>query len=121
MNLRKKKERIFLYHLLCPKEFFFNIIVLSQCKVYQIHFQNNHTFTYQKILLYALLLFVLKLSKVFSVSLICSGHYFQLETCSVLKPYHFRSFFMLSLHNLLDRSFFPFPSCLKLHNLIFGN
>ena len=39
---RKKKENIF-----CSV-YFFNICVLSQCKVYWIHFQNIHTFTYQK-------------------------------------------------------------------------
>ena len=42
---------------------FFNICVLSQCKVYWINFQNIYTFTYQKTLLHALLLLVFKIFK----------------------------------------------------------
>ena len=57
---RKKKEGIF-----CAVYFvwrkFFNIFVLSQCMVYWIHFQNIHTFTYQKTLLHRLLLLVFKI------------------------------------------------------------
>ena len=37
-----------MYRLFYPKEIFFNICVLSQCIVYYIHFQNIHTFVYQK-------------------------------------------------------------------------
>ena len=60
------------------KESFFNNCVLSQCivrsmnilKVYSIvHFQNIHTFTYQKTLLHTLFCLFLKPSKAFSVSL----------------------------------------------------
>ena len=40
---------------------FSNICVSSQCIVYWIHFQNTQTFTYQKTLLHALLLFVFKI------------------------------------------------------------
>ena len=42
---RKKKEGI---SCTVWRNFFFIIFVLSQCIVYWIHFQNIHTFTYQK-------------------------------------------------------------------------
>ena len=58
---RKKKEGIFLYRLFCPIEIFFNTCILAQCILYRIHFQNIHTFTYQKTLLQTLLLFVFKI------------------------------------------------------------
>ena len=55
----KKKEGIFCIILSEGK--FFHICVLAQCRVYWIHFQNIHTFTYQKTLLHALLLLLLKI------------------------------------------------------------
>ena len=58
---RKKKEGIFLYRLFCPIEIFFNTCILAQCILYRIHFQNIHTFTYQKTLLQTLLLLVFKI------------------------------------------------------------
>ena len=61
---RKKKVPFILSELK-----FFNICILSQCIVYWIHFQNTHTFTYQKALLRILLCFFLKSLKAFSVSL----------------------------------------------------
>ena len=64
-----KKRVHFLYSLFCPNEIFFNICVLSQCIVYWIHFQNIHSFTYQKTSFYTLLGLFLKWSKAFSVSL----------------------------------------------------
>ena len=57
----KKKRGHFLYCLFCPKDFFFNICVLSQFIVYWVHFQNIHTFTYQKILLHTLFLLVFEI------------------------------------------------------------
>ena len=59
---RKKQEGNFSYRI------FFNICVLSQCIVYRIHFQNIHTFTYQKTF-HTLFCLFLKQSKAFSVSL----------------------------------------------------
>ena len=58
---RKRKKRAFLYHLSCLKGIFFKICVLSECIVHSLHFQNTHTFAYQKALLYTLLLFVSKI------------------------------------------------------------
>ena len=55
----KKKEGIF-----CTV-YFFKICALSQCIVYWIHFQNIHTFTYQKTLLYTFLLLVFKVLEIF--------------------------------------------------------
>ena len=62
---QKKKECIFCTVYLVWRKFY----VLSQCTVYWIHFQNIHTFTYQKTLLHRLFLLVLKSSKALSVSL----------------------------------------------------
>ena len=68
--LAKDKRRHFLYRLFCQKEIFFKICVLSQCIVYWTHFQNTHTFAYQKALLQTSFCLFLKSSKAFSVSLI---------------------------------------------------
>ena len=65
---RKKRKGIFCTVYFVRRKFF-NICFLSQCIVYWIHFQNIHTFTYQKILLHTLFCLFLKLSKSFSVSL----------------------------------------------------
>ena len=59
---QKKKEGIFVCFIMTEGNFF-NICVLSQCIVYCIHFQNIHTFTYQKTLLYSLQLLALKIFK----------------------------------------------------------
>ena len=55
----KYKKGQFLCRLFCRKE----------CIVYWIHFQNIHTFTYQKTLLHTLFYLFLKSSKALSVSL----------------------------------------------------
>ena len=47
----KKKKKFFLPFIL-SKGNVFDICVLSRCIVYWIHFQNIHTFTYQKTLLH---------------------------------------------------------------------
>ena len=60
----KKKESIFL-----PVIWSEGIYVLSQCILYWIHFQNIHTFMYQKTLLHKLSYLLLKLSKAFRVFL----------------------------------------------------
>ena len=57
---RKKKRASFVSFFL-SKGNFFKICVLSQCILYWIHFQNIHTFTYQKTLLHTLLLLVFKI------------------------------------------------------------
>ena len=57
---RKKEEGIFCTNYFVRMKFF-NIYVLSQCILYRIHFQNIHTFTYQKTLLHALFLYVFKI------------------------------------------------------------
>ena len=61
-ELAKEKRGHFLYRLFCPKDFFFNICVLSQCIVHWIHFQNIYTFTCQKTLLYTFFCLFLKSS-----------------------------------------------------------
>ena len=60
MELTKEKRALFVSFILSEGNFF-NICVLAQCIAYWIHFQNMHTFTYQKILLHALLLLVFKM------------------------------------------------------------
>ena len=52
--------------LFCLKEIF---VLSPQCIVYWIHFQNIHTFTYEKILLNTLFCLFIKSSNAFSVSL----------------------------------------------------
>ena len=64
MELAKEKRGHFLYCLFCPKEIFFEFVsTLFVCKVYWIHFQNIHTFTYLKTLLHTLLLLVFKIAE----------------------------------------------------------
>ena len=57
IGARERKNRTFFVSLILPEGNSFKICVLSQCEVYWIHFQNMHTFTYQKTLLHPLLLF----------------------------------------------------------------
>ena len=61
VGARERKKRAFWVPFILSEEIFFNICVLSQCIVYWIHFQNIHTFTYQKTLLHTLLLLVFKI------------------------------------------------------------
>ena len=73
-SLRKKKRGHFLYRFsFVQKEIFFNVCVLSQLVVNWMHFQNIHSFTYQERLLDTLCM-ILKLSRVFSVSLSSSNN-----------------------------------------------
>ena len=66
---RKKKKEAFFVPFILSEGTFFHICVLYQCIVYWIHFQNIHTFTYQKTLLHTPFSLFLKLSKAFSVTL----------------------------------------------------
>ena len=66
---REKERTYFLYRLFFSKEFFFKICVLSQCILYWIHFQNIHTFTYQKRLIHTLFCLFLKSLEAFTVYL----------------------------------------------------
>ena len=78
--------------ILCKGKLF-NALVLSQCIVYWINFQNIYTFTYQKSLLHTLFCFFLKSSKAFSVSLkfYYRYHYYY------LKHLEFKENFLFSL------------------------
>ena len=68
---------------------FFNIWVLSQCIVYWIHFQNIHTFTYQKTLLHILFLLVFKIveSLIFTRGDLTLFH-ISLKTCRCHRWYY---------------------------------
>ena len=57
----KQNRAFFVPFVLSKLNFFFNICISSQCIVHWIHFQNIHTFTYQKTLLHTLLLLVFKI------------------------------------------------------------
>ena len=57
---KRKKKALFVAFILSKRKFF-NICILFQCIVYWIHFQNIHTFTYEKTLLHTLLLLVFKI------------------------------------------------------------
>ena len=62
VGARERKKRAFLYRFFfLPKGNFFKICILSQCIVYWTHFQNIHTFTYQKTLLHTTLLLISKI------------------------------------------------------------
>ena len=47
----RKRKKDFLYRSSCPEGNFFDICLLFKCIMYWIHFQNIHTFIYQKTLL----------------------------------------------------------------------
>ena len=65
---RKKKEEIFCTVYFVQRKLFWHIWFISII-VYKIHFQNVHTFTYQKTLFHTHFCCFLKSSKIFSVSL----------------------------------------------------
>ena len=65
----RAKKRAFFVPFILSEGNFFNFCVLLQCIVYWIHFQNIHTFTYQKTLLHTLFRLFLKSSKAVCVSL----------------------------------------------------
>ena len=65
VRARERKNRAFFLPFTLSEGNFFKICVSSQCIVYWIHFQNIHTFTYQKALLYTLLLLVPKIIECF--------------------------------------------------------
>ena len=53
-GVRERKKRAFIVPFILSEGSFFNICVLSQRTAYWIHFQNIHTFMYQKTLLHTL-------------------------------------------------------------------
>ena len=61
VGARQRKKRPFFVPFILPEGNVFNVCVLSQCIEYWIHFQNIHTFTYQKTLLHTLVLLVFKI------------------------------------------------------------
>ena len=48
VGARKRKTSAFFVTFILSDRIFFNIYVLSQCRVYWINFQNIYTFTYKK-------------------------------------------------------------------------
>ena len=69
VRAREGKKILFLVPFSLSEGNLFGICVLSQCIVYWIHFENIHTFTYQKTLLHLIFCLFLKSLKAFSVSL----------------------------------------------------
>ena len=63
MSWSSQKKRAFLVLFVLSEWNFVTICVLSQCVVYWIHFWKIHTFTYEKTLLYTLLLLAFKTVK----------------------------------------------------------
>ena len=57
----ERKNRAIFVPFILSEGNFFKICILSQCIVYWTHFQNIHTFTYQKTLLQAFLLLDFKI------------------------------------------------------------
>ena len=72
---RERKKKAYFVPFILSEGNVFNICALPQCIVYWIHFQNIHTFTYQKTLLHTLFCMFLKSSKAFSISLRQSQKY----------------------------------------------
>ena len=108
---RKKKEGIFCtVYVFVPflsEGNFFEICVLSQCIlniVYWIHFQNMHTFTYQKALLYTLLLLASKIIESLQCILkfilwstlprwwFLKNLYIQIKMCMIVRLWELRSY-----------------------------
>ena len=61
VGARKRKKSAFFASFILSEENVFNICVLSQCIVYWIHFQNIHTFRFQKTLPHTLLVLAFKI------------------------------------------------------------
>ena len=68
MELAKEKRGHFLYRLFCLRRIFLTFMFYLNV-VFWIHFQNIHTFTYQKLVLHTLFGLFLKSSKAFHLSL----------------------------------------------------
>ena len=66
---RKRKKRAFFVPFILLEGNSFKIFVLPQCILYWIHFQNMHTFTYQKTLLHTLFLLVSKIFESLNASI----------------------------------------------------
>ena len=73
----ERKKRAFFVPFILSEGNFFKICLLSQCIVYWIHFQNIHTFTYQKTLLHTLLSFISKIVE----SLQCILKIYGIKSC----------------------------------------
>ena len=76
VGARKRRKWAFFVPFILSEGHFFNICVLSQCVVYWIHFQNIHTFPYQKTLFCTLLLLVFKTIESFQCILKWSDTFF---------------------------------------------
>ena len=57
----QRKKKTFFVPFILSEGKFFKICVLYQCIVYRLHFQNIHTFKYQKTLLHTILLLIFKI------------------------------------------------------------
>ena len=69
VGARERQKRAFFVLFILSEDNFFKFVLLP-CIVYWIHFQNMHTFTYEKTLFHTLFCLFLKSSEAFSVSLI---------------------------------------------------
>ena len=82
VGAHERKKMAFFVPLILSEENIFNICVSSQCIVYWIHFQNIHTFIYQKTLLPTLLLLVFKIVESLQCILKASlNEFFYLSVC----------------------------------------
>ena len=61
VRARERKKNVFFETFILLERDFISIIVLSQCIVYWINFQNKYTSTYQKTLLHTILMLVFKI------------------------------------------------------------
>ena len=86
----ERERRAFFVTFILFEGNLFSISVLSQYIAYWIHFQNIHTFTFQKTLLHTLLLFVFKIVK--SLQYILNTHLWKCpENCVLRSNFELKS------------------------------
>ena len=118
---KEKKRASFVPFVFVRRKFFLTFLLTSQFIVYWIHFQNIHTFTYQKTLLHTLLLFIFKISK----SLQCILNYWELlmlnVICEVSSKYEEVSskYLCLRRRTNIPQIFLYLPFINKIFSLIF--
>ena len=101
VGARERRKRTLFLLLILSNKIFFSIYILSQRIVYWMHFQNIHSFTYQKTLLHTILLLVFEIAE----SLQC----FLNITAGKITPHLKFVKFMLGTWNFIHKYKFPLP------------
>ena len=111
----ERKKRAFFVLFILSEGIFVNICVLSQCIVYWIHFENIHTFTYQKNITSCSFWLVFKVVE--SLQCILKSYLVPLRkiTCLKLADQWFHKFLHQTMYEILPLfivSTLPFSICL---------